>query len=57
MGHFLWDEPYMTERECARLQSMETLNHLPCGVDAVTAFGNAVNVKVARTILERLLNS
>jgi hypothetical protein len=36
---------------------MESLKHLPSGVEAVRAFGNAVNVEVVRRILERLLNS
>jgi hypothetical protein len=36
---------------------MGSLKHLPTGVDAVRAFGNAVNVDVVRGILERLLNS
>ena len=52
-----WERRYMTTRECARLQSMGSLKHLPTGVDAVRAFGNAVNVDVVRGILERLLNS
>lgn len=52
-----WERRYMTGRECARLQSMDTLRHLPTGVDAVSAFGNAVNVQVVRRILDRLLNS
>ncbi len=51
-----WERRYMTPRECSRLQSMEGLKHLPNGVDAVTAFGNAVNVEVVRQILKRLLN-
>jgi len=50
-----WEERYMTSRECARLQSMGDLKFLPSGVAAVEAFGNAVNVKVVETILERLL--
>lgn len=50
-----WERRYMTMRECARLQSMDTLEHLPAGSAAVTALGNAVNVKVARLILESLL--
>jgi DNA (cytosine-5)-methyltransferase 1 len=52
-----WERRYMTPRECSRLQSMECLKHLPRGVEAVTALGNAVNVEVVRRILERLLGS
>jgi DNA (cytosine-5)-methyltransferase 1 len=50
-----WERRYMTVRECARLQSMEDLKHLPGGERGTSALGNAVNVKVVRLILERLL--
>ena len=50
-----WERRYITIRECARLQSMDGLRHLPTGTAAVTALGNAVNVKVVRLILENLL--
>jgi DNA (cytosine-5)-methyltransferase 1 len=50
-----WQKRYMTIRECARLQSMDGLAHLPTGERAVAALGNAVNVKVVRMILEKLL--
>ncbi len=50
-----WERRYMTVRECARLQSMEHLKFLPEGRAAVTALGNAVNVKVVRLILQNLL--
>ncbi len=51
-----WGKRYMTPRECSRLQSMEALQHLPTGtVAAVEAFGNAVNVSVAKAVLSRLL--
>ncbi len=52
-----WEKRYMTARECARLQSMDGLAVLPHGAVAMSAFGNAVNVTVARAILERLLAS
>jgi DNA (cytosine-5)-methyltransferase 1 len=52
-----WEKRYMTNRECARLQSMDTLKYLPEGGAAVTAFGNAVNVKVVEMILRSLLAS
>lgn len=50
-----WERRYMTVRECARLQSMDELKHLPTGPTARTALGNAVNVKVAGVVLENLL--
>ena len=51
-----WERRYMTARECARLQSMDDLTHLPAGVAGFKALGNAVNVKVAYLILKSLLN-
>ena len=45
----------MTIRECSRLQSMEDLKHLPKGAFAAEAFGNAVNVIVAKAVLSALL--
>lgn len=50
-----WERRYMTVRECARLQSMDELAHFPPRIPAMTALGNAVNVKVARLVLSRLL--
>jgi DNA (cytosine-5)-methyltransferase 1 len=50
-----WERRYMTVRECARLQSMDELKHFPSGTAAMAALGNAVNVKVARLVLESLL--
>jgi DNA (cytosine-5)-methyltransferase 1 len=52
-----WEKRYMTVRECARLQSMDKLKHLPKGNAAMTALGNAVNVKVAQLVLKNLLSS
>jgi len=52
-----WERRYMTVKECARLQSMEELKHFPCDTAAMAALGNAVNVKVARLVLERLLSA
>lgn len=52
-----WERRYMTPRECARLQSMDSLTLLPTGVAAMEAFGNAVNVRVVELILARLLDS
>ncbi len=50
-----WEKRYMTVKERARLQSMEGLTHLPNESVAVSALGNAVNVKVASLILQNLL--
>lgn len=51
-----WEKRYMTPRECARLQSMDTLKSLPSSEAAVySALGNAVNVKVVRLVAEALV--
>lgn len=51
-----WEKRYMTVRERARLQSME-IEHLPEGVLAMSALGNAVNVRVVSRILAQLLRA
>lgn len=49
---------YMTVRECARLQSMDELKHLPASQDGVYgALGNAVNVEVVSRVAQALLPS
>ena len=51
-----WERRYLTPRECARLQSMEQLLHLPdAATPAFRALGNAVNVSVAKMVAEALL--
>lgn len=52
-----WEKRYMTMTEAARLQSMENLAHLPEGSKAVHALGNAVNVKVVKLIMQKLLET
>ncbi len=50
-----WEKRYMTLRECARLQSMGELRHLPDGEAGMAALGNAVNVTVVERILQTVL--
>lgn len=51
-----WQRRYMTPRECARLQSLQELKHLPATeTRAFKALGNAVNAELIRRVAEQLL--
>lgn len=53
-----WERRYMTTKECARLQSMQSLKHLPEFENrAFKALGNAVNVDVVGLVAKPLLSS
>lgn len=51
-----WEKRYMTPRECARLQSLEGLQLPVSSTQAFRALGNAVNSKVVKAIVSKLLS-
>src|SRR4029077_6636269 len=52
-----WEKRYMLPRECARLQSMNGLKHLPTSAtSAFKAMGNAVNAELVKRIAQALLD-
>ena len=51
-----WQKRYMTPRECAKLQSLDTLKALPDSLPkAFAALGNAVNSNVVEQVARSLL--
>jgi len=53
-----WEKRYMTVRECARLQSMDSLKYFPSSeTGAYKALGNAVNVNMVMMIAKNLLSA
>lgn len=51
-----WERRYITPRECARLQSLDGLRHLPANRErAYASLGNAVNARVVTLVAARLL--
>ena len=52
-----WERRYMTPRECAKIQSLGSLVHLPAASSrAFKALGNAVNAEIIYKIGKNLLS-
>ena len=53
-----WRKRYLSPRECARLQSLDGLSHLPVAkVHAYRALGNAVNAEVIYRVAANVIGS
>lgn len=53
-----WERRFMTPKECARLQSLETLKQLPdTPTRSYEALGNAVNAKVVERVARELFGN
>lgn len=52
-----WERRYMTLRECARLQSLDSLAVIPPGARGYKALGNAVCASVVEAVMERVLSA
>lgn len=52
-----WERRYMTPRECARLQSLDTIKLPTSSKSAYRALGNAVNAKVVQEVASSLFAS
>ena len=53
-----WERRYMTPRECAKLQDLGELTHLPASFGATTrALGNAVNARVVEQVAFNLVGT
>ena len=52
-----WEGRFMTPKECSRLQSLDSLRHLPSSnTKAYKALGNSVNAEIVQFLAESLLD-